>query len=80
MKRLKLLCDDCRADIVALGEYYMAQPKIWEQELGLRWRFQQLSQCAVSWTIVRKRSRTFVPAVSDTRKICRRSKVVIKSA
>lgn len=30
-------CNDCGADVVALGDYYMADDKVWEDELGLGW-------------------------------------------
>lgn len=30
-------CNDCGVDIIALGEYYMLRPEIWETQLGLGW-------------------------------------------
>jgi hypothetical protein len=33
----RLACDDCGADIMALGEYFMVNPEIWQTELGLGW-------------------------------------------
>jgi hypothetical protein len=30
-------CNDCRRDVVRLGHWYMASPKIWKHKLGLGW-------------------------------------------
>ena len=37
VKRPVFRCNDCRVDIVKLGEFYMLNPEIWEGELGLGW-------------------------------------------
>lgn len=37
-KRLpKFLCNDCGVDVLAIGDWYMANPEIWKDALGLGW-------------------------------------------
>jgi hypothetical protein len=30
-------CNDCGANVVEIGEYYMLSSRIWQRELGLGW-------------------------------------------
>jgi hypothetical protein len=30
-------CNDCGVDVLTAGEWYMASPDIWQQQLGLSW-------------------------------------------
>ncbi len=30
-------CNDCGVNVVEIGDWYMATPKIWRQQLGLGW-------------------------------------------
>jgi hypothetical protein len=34
----RLTCSDCNVNVLEIGEYYMAHPKIWDDELGLGWK------------------------------------------
>jgi hypothetical protein len=31
------LCNDCGIDVLAIGDWYLAHPRIWKDELGLGW-------------------------------------------
>ena len=33
----KFPCNDCGIDVLAIGDWYLAHPKIWKEELGLGW-------------------------------------------
>lgn len=33
----KFFCNDCKVDVVAIGDWYMCQSEVWEQQLGLGW-------------------------------------------
>jgi hypothetical protein len=37
LKRRKLLCNDCGVDVLKIGDWYMAEQKVWEKKLGLGW-------------------------------------------
>jgi hypothetical protein len=30
-------CNDCGVDVLAIGDWYLATPEIWKQQLGLGW-------------------------------------------
>jgi hypothetical protein len=30
-------CNDCGVNVIEIGEYYMLNPQIWEDHLGLEW-------------------------------------------
>jgi hypothetical protein len=32
---MKFLCNDCDVDVLASGDWYMATPEVWEEQLGL---------------------------------------------
>jgi hypothetical protein len=34
----KFPCNDCSVDVLQIGDWYMAQPELWQDELGLGWK------------------------------------------
>jgi len=41
----KFPCNDCRVDVLQKGDWYMAQPEIWQAALGLGWNDNLCIEC-----------------------------------